>query len=74
MEIMSIILEAVIIVEVLAIVILATKKLKQQPKNEKLASTERMVKNILLNNKWENIDDVIGTLKRDSIHINYKLR
>lgn len=74
MEIMSIVLEVVIVIEILGIVLFVVWKQRQQPKSQKLASTEQMVKKILLNNKWDNIDDVIGTLKQDSIHINYKLR
>lgn len=74
MEILSIVLELVIAVEILGVVFFVFRKQRQQPRSQKLASTEQMVKKILLNNKWDNIDDVIGILQQDSVHISYKLR
>lgn len=74
MQTMSLILEVIIVLEILGMVVFVIKKLKQQPKDEKLASTEKMVKKILLNNKWDNIDDVIESLQKDSIHVDYNLR
>ena len=73
MEIMSFILVSVLVIEIIWVSVLIVKKLKQ-PKDEKLASTEKMVKKILLNNQWDDIDDVIGILISDSVHITYKLR
>lgn len=74
MEIMSIILEILIVFEIGAMVFLIIKYKKNQPKNVRILETSKMVKKILLNNKWENIDYMIEILKKDSVHINYKLR
>lgn len=74
MEIMSLILEMLIVLEIGAMIFFIIKRKKSQPKNIKMQETSKMVKKILLNNKWENIDDMIKILKKDSVHINYKLR
>lgn len=74
MEIMSIILEILIVFEIGAMVFWVIKYKKNQPKNIRILETSKMVKKILLNNKWENIDYMIEILKKDSVHINYKLR
>lgn len=76
MEIMSVVLEVLIIFELgaLTLFFLAIRKKKRQPKNKSLQETSRMVRKILLNNKWENIDDMIDLLRKDSIHIDFKLR
>lgn len=74
LEVIAWVLESVIVIELFVIAIAVVKKRKQQPKDQKLAATELMVKKIRLNNKWDSIDDVIGTLEQDSIHINFRLR
>lgn len=50
------------------------KQKNKQFMSNNLEETAKMIKKILLTNKWENIDDMINILKKDSIHINYKLR
>ncbi len=76
MEVMSIILEICIILEIsIGIgVFLMAKNKKNQSKNIEMQEISKMLKKILLNNKWESIDSMIGILKKDSIHIDYKLR
>lgn len=76
MEVMSIILEICIILEIsIGIgVFLMVKNKKNQSKNIEMQEISKMLKKILLNNKWESIDSMIGILKKDSIHIDYKLR
>lgn len=74
MEIMSIVLEALIVIEIGAVVFWLVRQKKRHPKDIRLQETSKMVRKILLNNKWENIDDMIGLLRRDSIHIDFKLR
>lgn len=74
MEIMSIVLEILIVFEIGAVFFWVVKQKKRQPIDNKLQETSKMVRKILLNNKWENIDDMIGLLKRDSVHIDFKLR
>lgn len=73
---MSIILEICIILEIsIGIgVFLMVKNKKNQSKNIEMQEISKMLKKILLNNKWESIDSMIGILKKDSIHIDYKLR
>lgn len=74
MEVMSVILEVFIVLEIgIAIFWMAQHK-KKQSKDTGKQETSKMVKKILLNNKWENIDDMIGILRKDSIHIDYKLK
>ena len=75
MEIMSVILEIFIVLEIgIAIFLMVKYKKQQSSKNIRKQETSKMVKKILLNNKWENIDDMIGMLRKDSIHIHYKLK
>lgn len=74
LEVMAWVLESVIIIELIIIIIAVGKKRRQQPRDQKLAATEIMVKKIRLNNQWDSIDDIIGTLDCDSVHINYRLR
>lgn len=74
MEIVSIVLEILIVFEIGAVVFWVLKQKKQQPRDIRLQGTSKMIRKILLNNKWENIDDMIGLLKKDSIHINFKLK
>lgn len=74
MEIVSIVLEAFIALEIGAVVFWVLRQKKRQPKDIRLQETSKMVRKILLNNKWENIDDMIGLLIKDSIHIDFKLR
>ena len=74
MEIMSLILEAFIVLEIGIMLFRIGKRKKHQPKNNRIQETSKMVKKILLNNKWENIDDMIEILEKDSVHIDYKLR
>lgn len=74
MEIMSLILEAFIVLEIGIMLFWIGKRKKHQPKNNRIQETSKMVKKILLNNKWENIDDMIEILEKDSVHIDYKLR
>lgn len=74
MSIISIVLEVLIVFEIGAVVFWLVRQKKRQPKDIRLKETSKMVRKILLNNKWENIDDMIGLLRRDSIHIDFKLR
>lgn len=74
MEIMSLILEVSLVLEFGTMIFFVVRRKKHQPKNVRIQETSKMVKKILLNNKWENIDDMIEILKKDSIHIDYKLR
>lgn len=74
MEIISIVLEVLIVLEIGAAALYLIWRSKRQPKSERLEETSKMVRKILLNNKWENIDDMIEILERDSVHISYKLR
>ena len=74
MEIISIILEILIVFEIGAVVFWLVRQKKHQPKDIRLQETSKMVRKILLNNKWENIDDIIGLLQKESIHINFRLR
>lgn len=74
MEIISIVLEALIVFEIGAVAFWLVRQKKRQPKDIRLQETSKMVKKILLNNKWENIDDMIGLLRKDSVQIDFKLR
>lgn len=74
MEIMSLILEVLIVLEIGIMIFLVVKRKKNQPQNVRIQETSKMAKKILLNNKWENIDNMIEILKKDSVHIDYKLR
>lgn len=74
MYIISIVLVVLLVFEIGAVIFWLGKQKKRQPKDIRLQETAKMVRKILLNNKWENIDDIIGLLKRDSIHIDFKLR
>ena len=74
MEIISIVLEALIVFAIGAVAFWLVRQKKRQPKDIRLQETSKMVRKILLNNKWENIDDMIGVLRKDSIHIDFKLR
>lgn len=74
MVIISIVLAVLIVFEIGAVIFWLVKQKKRQPKDIRLQETAKMVRKILLNNKWENIDDIIGLLKKDSIHIDFKLR
>ncbi len=74
MEIMSYILELIIALIIGSAVFWIEIQRKKQPKGTRIQETAKMVNKILLNNKWENIDDIIGILRKDSININYKLR
>lgn len=74
MEIMSLILEVLIVLEIGVMIFFIVKRKKSQPKNVRIQETSKMVKKILLNNKWENIDKMIEILRKDSVHIDYKLR
>jgi len=74
MEIMSVVLEVVIVLEIGIAIFWIAKYKKNQPKNIRMQETSKMIKKILLNNKWENIDDIIGILRKDSIHIDFKLK
>lgn len=47
---------------------------KNALQNKRLKETTKMVKKILLNNKWENIDEIIEFLRDNSVQINFKLR
>lgn len=47
---------------------------KNALQNKRLKETTKMVKKILLNNKWENIDEIIDFLRDNSVQINFKLR
>ena len=78
MEAMVIILELLSVIE-LAVVIggiffYFSKKKREQSENERKIETSKMVKKIMLSNQWENIDHIIEILRKDSIHIKYKLR
>lgn len=74
MEIMSLVLEVLIVLEIGAMIFFVAKRKKNQPNNIRIQETSKMVKKILLNNKWENIDNMIEILKKDSVHIDYRLR
>lgn len=74
MEIMSVILEVFIVLEIGIAFFWMVKHKKKQSKDTGKQEISKMVKKILLNNKWENIDDMIGILRKDSIHIDYKLK
>lgn len=74
MYIISIVLVVLLVFEIGAVIFWLVKQKKRQPKDIRLQETAKMVRKILLNNKWENIDDIIGLLKKDSIHIDFKLR
>lgn len=74
MEIISVILEVFIVLEIGMAIFWMAKHKKKQSEDIRMQETSKMVKKILLNNKWENIDDMIGILRKDSIHIDYKLK
>lgn len=74
MEMISIVLEVLIVFEIGVIAFWVAKQKKRQPKDIRLQETSKMVRKILLNNRWENIDDMIELLKKDSVHIDFKLR
>lgn len=74
MEIMSLVLEVLIVLEIGAMIFFVAKRKKNQPNNIRIQEISKMVKKILLNNKWENIDNMIEILKKDSVHIDYRLR
>lgn len=71
---MSLILEILLVLEIGMVIFFVIKYKKNQPKNVRIREISKMVKKILLNNKWENIDHMIEILKKDSVHIDYKLR
>lgn len=74
MDIVSTILLICLVLELGGIVWFLLKKNNKQSQDERLRETTEMVKKILLNNRWERIDDMIDLLVQDGIHIEFKLR
>lgn len=74
METITLVLAALILLELGIIIFWLSRQKTRQSKDDRLRATSKMVKKILLNNRWENIDDIIGLLQKESIHINFRLR
>lgn len=74
MEIISLLLEILLILEIGTVFFFIIKCKKNQPKNVRIQEISKMIKKILLNNKQEDIDYMIEILKKDFVHIDYKLK
>lgn len=74
MEMVSMVLVILIVFEIGALAFWIIRQKRSQPQSVSLRETSKMVRKIQLTNQWENIDDMIGLLRKDSIHISFYLR
>ena len=74
MQIMSVILGMVILIETVVVLFFTTRIHRKKTNSEELFATRKLIKKIFLKNMWHSIDDVMSVLIKDSTDINFKLR
>lgn len=75
MDLVTTVLVLLIAIEFITIGLFVSKILKKkQAKEERYRETAKMLPKIMLSNEADNIDDMIGILIKDNVHINFTLR
>lgn len=74
MIILYILLLVLCLISIVIIKYLLSLTKREQSKKGRLEETAKMVDKILLNNRWDSIDDMVEIMKDKSIQTNFKLR
>lgn len=74
MELFSIVLEIVIALEILGCALFLIRIRKKNSKRNDIEETSKMVKKILLRNRWHNINQMVDYLKENNVNIDYRIR